>query len=561
MEANDSNDGHVLDGYRLIRFLGRGGFGEVWLCMSEAMGDYRAIKMIPTTSRELLEKEYNSLVHYRKAAARLRSPHLVPIEHINRNEEGLYYVMPLADGLSAHDPSDPSWQPHSLTVRIYAQAAKSTWFSSREITALLLPILQALQTLSEAGLVHRDVKPENILFFNGLPCLGDISLLGADASQITRRGTPGYATPSWYAGGHPDMFGIAATLYTLLTGNSPDKMGRAAFLWPPQGEASLGEAERAEWKRLHAVIRRATDEKVSERFVDFAAMACGLSGKTARPKSKLPLMLVSTLAAVSLLAGTWVWHISRYSHPASVSSTSHSNKPIVPGETGQNDEKQEPDQTPVSNELTTRWQDARMADGSLVSSIQRYFGTTPLEMEEYRVLLEARNHISNCVVSPSSLDCALAVRYLDNALAACPNLTKRPNVMLARLLLLQCAGENDQVRTGIDNPDFLELGKDDLGFRVTLLNRLHAGGKAEQILTGLIDAKTSPGDTKMKALRERVKLRVKLGMFAEANVDYAQAETLAENNPTIISNLQADRLALEKEVPGYAAYLKTRTVK
>jgi serine/threonine-protein kinase len=272
MSAHPSNH-EILDGYRLIRFLGRGGFGEVWLCRSEAMGDYRALKWIPTSNPESLEKEYESLLHYRKAAARLRSPHLVPIEHINRDDAGLYYVMPLADGLTPHDPSDPAWQPLSLTAMIHAQAAKQAWFTSREVAALLLPILEGLQILSDAGLVHRDVKPDNILFFNGLPCLGDISLLGADASVITRRGTPGYATPSWYVGGHPDMYGAAATLYTLLTGNPPDKLGRAAFLWPPQGESSLTETERAEWKRLHGIIRRAADEKISERFVDFMAMA------------------------------------------------------------------------------------------------------------------------------------------------------------------------------------------------------------------------------------------------------------------------------------------------
>ncbi len=267
----------TLDGYRLVRPLGRGGFGEVWLCRSESMGDHRALKFIPSGNSEHLEKEYEALLHYRKAAARLRSPHLVPIEHVNRNDAGLYYVMPLADGIGAAEPTDPAWQPASLAILLHDRTNAAAWFSSHEIIGLLLPVLEALQTLSDAGLVHRDVKPENIMLFHGQPCLGDISLLGADASVITRRGTPGYGTPSWYVGGHPDMYGVAATLYTLLTGNSPDRMGRAVFLWPPQGETSLSPDEQAEWKRLHAVIRRATEQNVGERFVDFRTMARAVS--------------------------------------------------------------------------------------------------------------------------------------------------------------------------------------------------------------------------------------------------------------------------------------------
>ena len=75
------------------------------------------------------------------------------------------------------------------------------------------------------------------------------------------------------------MFGAATMLYTLLTGNTPDKMGRAAFRWPPQGEASLSSEEIPEWKRLHGIIRRAVHENREDRFFDFHAFSEKLARK------------------------------------------------------------------------------------------------------------------------------------------------------------------------------------------------------------------------------------------------------------------------------------------
>jgi len=263
--------GDAFDGYRLIRRIGSGGFGEVWLCRSDTIGDLKALKFVTADRPEMLEKELGSLIRYRQAANDLRSPHLMPIEHINRTADGLFYIMPLADGHGAANPEDPEWVPWTFERMVHER--QGAWFSSKDIAELMAPVLDGLQAISGAGLVHRDVKPSNILFLGGRPCLADISLLGEDSGSITRRGTPGYAAPSWYveSGGSPDMFGAATTLYTLLTGNAPDKLGRSRFWWPPQGEASLPPEEHLEWKRLHAVIRRAVEEKPGERFVDFRA--------------------------------------------------------------------------------------------------------------------------------------------------------------------------------------------------------------------------------------------------------------------------------------------------
>jgi serine/threonine protein kinase len=176
----------------------------------------------------------------------------------------------------------------SLAAKIEERRSASSWFSSQEILDFMRPILHALQILSDAELVHRDVKPDNILFLNGMPCLGDIGLLCADSEDITRRGTDGYAAPKWYmdGGGHPDMYGAAVTLYVLLTGNRPDKMGRSAFRWPPHGKDSLSEDERTAWRDIHQVIASAISDQIQERFNNFQQFERTLSGNIRPPESR-----------------------------------------------------------------------------------------------------------------------------------------------------------------------------------------------------------------------------------------------------------------------------------
>ncbi len=296
--------GEVIDGYEIIRRIGSGGFGTVWLCRARLTGDYRALKFISGDAPDVAGKEKDALISYRQAARQLHSPHLMPIEHVNSLPLGLFYVMPLADGYGAEDPADEAWHPWTLATMIEHRRGQAAWFSHDEVAALICPVLDGLQTLLDAGFVHRDVKPENILFISGHPCLADISLLGEDAQLVTRRGTPGYSAPSWYvdAGGHADMFGAAATLYTLLTGNPPDKIGKAHFRWPPQGEGSLTPDEHREWLRLHCVVLRATEERPANRFMTYAAFSQAVMGgkqpPTTRPRRAAIVAGALLLAAI-----------------------------------------------------------------------------------------------------------------------------------------------------------------------------------------------------------------------------------------------------------------------
>ncbi len=536
----------VLDGYRLVRFLGRGGFGEVWLCQSEAMGDYRALKWIPSTNPERLKKEYESLVHYRLAAARLRSPDLVPIEHVNREEAGLYYVMPLVDGAAGNDPADPAWHPLSLAAKIEAQAKLPDWFTSHEILALIQPVLRGLQTLSDAGLVHRDVKPENILFFNGLPCLGDISLLGADALVITRRGTPGYATPSWYEGGLPDMYGAAATLYTLLTGNLPDKMGRGAFLWPPQGEPSLSEAERAEWKRLHGVIRRATEERVSERFVDFRAMAESfvLPGDREPASSSRRYQLTAGILGLAIIAFV-LW-------------PSPSDQAPIPGGNPSPASGRDTANAPISQPASRSIEDANFA----YNALSYFFGTDDsMTAEQNNFCQSALARIDGCLGNEESPDFAMAVRILDECLQTVPALAEIGNVRLSRLVFLQSAGANEAVQSGLNDPSLKTLGNDSLSYRVNLLVRLGAASAARQVLDDHIGSAATSPRQKSKALAVRARLSAAEAEYATAQEDADKALEAVANDPVERADREIELMGIEKDFPGYAEFLRSQPEK
>lgn len=537
----------LLDGYRLIRLIGRGGFGEVWLCQSEAMGDYRALKFIPAGTTELLEKEHHALGEYRRAAARLRSPNLMPIEHVNRNEHGLFCVMPLADGTAGLHPVDERWQPLTLGSLLRGRATESSWFSSNEIVQLFHPVLDALHTLVAAGLVHRDVKPENILFLEGQPCLSDISLLGADSMEITRRGTPGYVAPSWYAGGHVDMYGAAATIYTLLTGNAPDRMGRAAFVWPPQGEASMSAPERAEWKRLHGVIRRAVDERPGERYLDFQSMASAIRGQPVgqpekRKRRTKPLWIGISIAAIAVAAPIpWLHHpetarqaeILPLDGPR-VASDARSSIPqehddqrenlvhaLVTGPLGsyQNLPAFEAANGEQQEAFHTMW-------ASLDSSLEE--SNYPIALKEFAVLNEI-----------------------------IPQLASLPTARLAKLLLEQCSGNRSEVDREIVDPALTAVRSDDIApaWRVRLFGALGYPGKGEEYLTKLLETASPKAGPEYHRLRGE--MRAQQGNLSGCQEDRNSAfrSIPADSPQRALEEIEWEKL--EQDFPAFGAYRRS----
>ncbi len=280
-------DTSFLNGkYKVIKTIGSGGFGEVYLAESPD-GAFVALKKI--VSPKGVERELEAVRKYAKISAKLSDANVVKISDISVSDGALFYVMPLSDGIGGLRPLDENWRPDTLQARIDARRRGDKWFSRAEVVDLFLPVVRAADALGKAGMLHRDIKPQNILFFGGKPFLADVGLLTEDRLSASSAGTPYYSAPTWYSSsrGNPDMWGIAATFFTLLTGNLPDLIGRSAYLMPPQGKDTMSTLDIIAWDGFMAVINRATDEEITERYLRLSDIARDISAIAANPSNSL----------------------------------------------------------------------------------------------------------------------------------------------------------------------------------------------------------------------------------------------------------------------------------
>lgn len=197
-----------LGGWHLLGSIGKGSFGEVFLA-EDAAGTRKALKVFAprNDSRAAFDLEYDGmeLAYHRMK----KHPHLVPVESIGRTEYCIYYIMPPADAL-AEDP----YTPHTLHNRIQRND-----LAEAELLELTAGVLDALVFLHEQQLVHRDIKPDNILKISGRWCLGDLGLLARNRPRHFA-GTPGFYPPkkSYRADASGDLYALGKTLYCAATG-------------------------------------------------------------------------------------------------------------------------------------------------------------------------------------------------------------------------------------------------------------------------------------------------------------------------------------------------------
>jgi serine/threonine-protein kinase len=244
----------VVGGYRLLEVLGAGGGGTVYLAEStDGLGKRVALKRFAPEARKGFERELEAYRRIEEIRRRGGSPHLV---------EGLA-AGALADGGGF---IALAYEPGGTLADRGAGEGPLPW---REAAAVAEDVLAALASLHDAGLCHRDVKPQNVLLGrDGRARLGDFGLATARDGGISTGGSPAFAAPEQWetadadarAGVAIDVYGAGATLYWLLTGRAPR---------PGAPDLFLLESRRVP-RELQRALRRALAAEPGERFASAA---------------------------------------------------------------------------------------------------------------------------------------------------------------------------------------------------------------------------------------------------------------------------------------------------
>jgi Protein kinase domain len=282
--------GAEIKGYRIERLLGRGGMGEVYEATQLGLGRRVAFKVLHAD----LGSEAGFRERFRREGqlqATLEHPHVVTVYEAGEIDDGLFLAMRLVDGVTLKQ----------LVVNGELDAERTL--------QILAPVADALDTAHASGLVHRDVKPQNILVGEADQAfLADFGLTrGPDQSAVTRSGqvvgTIDYIAPEQVrgepAGTASDIYAFSGVLYECLTGSVPyARPSDAAVLYahlndePPSVHAVRDDLPAG----IDAVLARGMAKEPDERptsaaeLVEQAAAVVG-SGPAAasRPPSRDPL--------------------------------------------------------------------------------------------------------------------------------------------------------------------------------------------------------------------------------------------------------------------------------
>lgn len=248
----------IIDGYRLMGVIGKGGFGTTWLAVNETSGKRVALKIVE--GEEQTRQELAALRKYVHVAD--RSEHLLQIEHINRDALRLWIVTPLADSLTGGDTL-AAYKPLSLANRLQAVGHLPEIDAAR----IAVGLVRALLTLHQGGLLHGDVSPSNILSRHGRWVLADPGLVRFQGEHGICRNKAYYPQPE-VTRPCDDLCAVGVILWEMVSGIAEMVSGKERLRLDGQMLTFLSRKELP----LAAFLGRAVAEKPEQRFMNAGDM-------------------------------------------------------------------------------------------------------------------------------------------------------------------------------------------------------------------------------------------------------------------------------------------------
>jgi TolB-like protein/Tfp pilus assembly protein PilF len=383
------NAPHIPD-LELLRCIGQGSYGEVWLARN-ILGTYRAVKIVDRKAfkdEEAFEREFSGLQQFEPVSR--EHDGFVAILHVGRNpaEGFFYYVMELADNDSKSDRVEPdTYVPKTLSNEL----GRCGRLTVEQAAQLGLSLSQALAELHQRGLVHRDVKPSNIIFVKSQAKLADIGLV-AQVGEKARLGTEGYIPPEGPGKPQADLYSLGMMLYEATTG--ADRLDYPAL---PADVDTMPEHQA--FFKLNSVILKACDKNVRKRYQTATEISddltkLGFSTAVQKDRSNF-LRPVTVFSAVllSALACAFAYYWLRHS---TMSLAPEKSIAVLPFENLSRDPDNSYFADGIQDEILTRL--AKIADLKVISrtSTQRY-ESKPANLPEIARQLGVTNIVEGSV--------------------------------------------------------------------------------------------------------------------------------------------------------------------
>ena len=289
----------TIPDHELLRRIGGGSYGEVWLARN-VLGEFRAAKVVNRRTfgqDRPYEREFEGIKKYEPVSRTHDSQ--VDILHVGRNDQSgyFYYVMELADAAEPQvsgfkfqvsssgspaigQPETRNLKPETYTPRTLKHDVHSHGrLPFEECLQIGLALTTALDHLHKHDLVHRDVKPSNIIFINGIPKLADIGLVTDIGEANSLVGTEGYMAPEFPGTPQADLYSLGKVLYEI-------SMGRKGQVFPELPPDWDELAEKESLLELNEVILKACQadlrfryQSAREMHADLALLQTGKSVK------------------------------------------------------------------------------------------------------------------------------------------------------------------------------------------------------------------------------------------------------------------------------------------